>query len=129
LNKFEIFNVVNCQGLHSENFHEADDRFTYFRFPLGDSSSSPFDLKTKEGMVRYFNTVFTFIDQVMEKGGNVLIHCLAGAHRAGTTACAWIIYASNLAASEAIKLAKSRRSAIDPICDFTDMLNILASGL
>ena len=65
----------------------------------------------------------------MDKGGNVLIHCLAGAHRAGTTACSWLIHADNLPASDAIKLGQSRRSAINPICDFTDMLNMLRSGL
>ena len=43
----------------------------------------------------------------MNEGKNVLIHCLAGAHRAGTTACAWIIYAEKLSAGKAIELAQS----------------------
>ena len=104
LNAHGIRHVVNCQGMVSENYHEKNSEFTYLRFPIGASYWSPFDMKTNTGIVRYFNVFFEFVEKVMEEGKNVLIHCLAGAHRAGTTGCAWILYANNLSVEDAIKL-------------------------
>lgn len=36
--------------------------------------------------------MFDFIDNAIANGGSVLIHCLAGAHRAGTTGCACLVH-------------------------------------
>lgn len=39
--------------------------------------------------VRVFTRpVFEFIGDALADGKNVMVHCLAGAHRAGTTGCA-----------------------------------------
>ena len=70
---------------------------------------SPWKLKTNEGVLRYFNTLFDFIEKATSQGGNVLIHCLAGAHRAGTTGVAWLMYKQGLGVDEAIILAQSKR--------------------
>ena len=35
LDKCGIKNVINCQGMNSENYHENDPKFTYFRWPIG----------------------------------------------------------------------------------------------
>ena len=75
-------------------------------------------MDTHEGILRYFHPLFNFIDSVVSQGKNVMIHCLAGAHRAGTAATSWLLFANNMSVKEAIKLAKSRRSAIDPIGSF-----------
>ena len=72
-------------------------------------------MKTDIGVLRYFNVFFAFVEKVMKEGKNVLIHCLAGAHRAGTTGCAWLLYANNLSVEDAIKLGKAKRDAINPI--------------
>ena len=34
-----------------------------------------------------------------------MIHCLAGAHRAGTTAISWLMHANEMEAGPAIRLA------------------------
>ena len=57
-----------------------------------------------------------------------MIHCLAGAHRAGTAAVAWLMYAEKLSVSEAIILAKSIREEIDPIGSFPELLQGLENG-
>ena len=87
------------------NYHEENSEFTYLRFPIGDSCWSPFDMTTNTGNVRYFNVFLDFVEKVMKEGGNVLIHCVAGAHRAGTVGCVWLLYADNLSVVDAIKLA------------------------
>ena len=81
-----------------ENYFEENDEFTYLRFPIGVSYSSPFDMKTNTGsnmcrfktkfsvdglkdwhfIVRYFNIFFDFVEKVMDEGKNVLIHCCWG---------------------------------------------------
>ena len=104
LNEHGIRHVVNCQGLDSENYHENNSEFTYLRFPIGASYWSPFDMKTNLGIVRYFNVFFDFVEKIMREGKNVLIHCLAGAHRAGTTGVAWLMYANKLSVEDGIKL-------------------------
>lgn len=65
----------------------------------------------------------------MSSGGSVLIHCLAGAHRAGTTGVAWLMYANGLSADDAILLAKSKRKQINPIGAFPILLFKLEKAL
>ena len=130
LDDHKIRHIVNCQGLDSENYHERHSAFSYLRFPIGIAAyCSPFDIDTHEGIVRYFNVFFDFVEKALKKGKHVLIHCLAGAHRAGTTGVAWLMYADNLGVEEAIKLGKSRRDAINPIGNFPMLLEKLRNGL
>ena len=130
LDAHKIRHIVNCQGLDSENYHENNDEFTYLRFPVGVAAyCSPFDINTHTGIVRYFNVFFDFVEQIMKEGKNVLIHCLAGAHRAGTTGVAWLMHANNMGVEDAIKLGQSRRDAINPIGNFPELLHKLRNGL
>ena len=91
--------------MKTENYHEDNPDFKYLRFSIGNFFDAPFDLKTHEGILRFINPLVTFLEEVTDQGKNVLIHCLAGAHRAGTSACAWLIYKEKLSVGEAIKLA------------------------
>ena len=129
LNAHGIRHVVNCQGMDSKNYHEKNSEFEYLRFPIGASHWSPFDMDTNSGVVRYFNVFLNFVEITVRGGKNVLIHCLAGAHRAGTAGVAWLMYANNLSVEDAIKLGKSRRDVIDPIGKFPKLLNDLRNGL
>ena len=47
-----------------------------------------------------------------------MVHCLAGCHRAGTSGIAWLMFKEKLNVEDGVRLAKSRRSQIDPIGDF-----------
>ena len=89
----------------SQNYHQKNPKFTYLRFSIGNHYASPWDLDTHEGMLRFMNPLFHFIEKTLGNGQNVLIHCLAGAHRAGTAAVSWLMYADKLTAEKAIKLA------------------------
>ena len=44
----------------------------------------------------------------------MLIHCFAGAHRAGTTGVAWLMHAERLSAADALRVAQRCRPIIDP---------------
>ena len=44
----------------------------------------------------FFRPLFEFVTSNLEAGNNVLIHCLAGAHRAGTAGVACIMHLCGL---------------------------------
>ena len=46
LEKHGIYNIINCQEMSSENFHEKNKKFTYFRFPIAMHYMAPMNLAT-----------------------------------------------------------------------------------
>jgi predicted protein tyrosine phosphatase len=140
LRKHNIKYVVNCMNQPSHNIHSS---VTYFNFPIEkwrdaliamasttstqfeDSSSFklslgirsngfPFCPKEAALVQRFFEPVLDFINSATVAGGNVLIHCFAGAHRAGTTATAFLMHREGLGAEDAISTAQQLRPVIDP---------------
>jgi protein-tyrosine phosphatase len=69
---------------------------------------------TTDGVLKIFQPTFEWIDRALENGHNVLIHCLAGAHRAGTTAIAYLMHKVKLDLRSAIISAKLCRPIIHP---------------
>ena len=112
-----ITHVVNCTD-DMPNFCESDPRISYLRFNVQWWQSGG-DLYAKdcsdEGVLRFVQTLFDFVDGALASGGSVLVHCLAGAHRAGTTGCLLLMYKSGLGAAEATRVAKQLRPVINPI--------------
>lgn len=82
---------------------------------------SPKPAQTRE----YFEPLFAFVEQELAAGNNVLIHCLAGAHRAGTAGVACLMHLCDLEPSTAITIAQTARPAINPIGDFPKLLAAL----
>ena len=93
-----------------------------------------------------FQSVFQFIQHHLDNGQSVLIHCLAGAHRAGTTGVAWLLYQHNIIqqqqqqqhvqqqqplmnVQEAIQLAQSFRPIIRPFGVLLECLHVLEHEL
>jgi protein-tyrosine phosphatase len=69
--------------------------------------------------------MFDFIEEAISRGESVLIHCLAGAHRAGTTGVSCLIHFAHLPAKDAIVIAKRCRPIIDSIGHLTEFLHRL----
>ena len=67
------------------------------------------NVKTPEGVLKFFSPVHSFIDKAMAAGQNVMVHCLAGAHRAGTTGISYVMKSCQLNFKDALKLTQSRR--------------------
>jgi hypothetical protein len=70
---------------------------------------------TNDSVINFTKPMFAFIEEAISKGENVLVHCLAGAHRAGTTGCACLVHFADMEVAEAISTAKACRRIIDPI--------------
>ena len=79
--------------------------------------------------IKYFAPLFQWIEEATAKGQSVLIHCLAGAHRAGTTGVAWIMHKTNLGVHDAIAAAKQCRPIVNPFAHLLELLEILEIGL
>jgi len=71
---------------------------------------------------RFLQPMFDFVEGAIAGGGSVLVHCLAGAHRAGTTGCLLLMREAGLSSNEAVATAKRLRPVIDPIGRFPDLL-------
>jgi hypothetical protein len=116
----KITHVVNCTNGSGEipNFHEGALR--YFRFPISDWHRRV--ARSGDEVLSFVAPLFSFIDSAINEGNNVLVHCLAGAHRAGTTGCLCLMHYEGLDMATAVPKAKSLRPIIDPICDFPRFL-------
>jgi protein-tyrosine phosphatase len=69
------------QDVTSSNFHEANPSFPYLRFPVAHWFKE--DTETHEAVLEYFGRCHGWVQEALNGGSGVLIHCLAGAHRAG----------------------------------------------
>ena len=67
-----------------------------------------------EAVAAFFSGPLKFIRDTVDGGGNVLVHCWAGAHRAGTTGVAWLMHAERLSTRQALEVAQRCRPVIDP---------------
>jgi len=119
-----ITHIVNCTDDMPNAFEGKDPSISYFRFDIY-RYYSDLDLRTHKGVLHFFAKVFRWVDEAVANGHSVLIHCLAGAHRAGTTGTAYTMHASKLDHKTAIKACKTCRAVVDPMGDLTDLLRQL----
>mmetsp|Transcript_13505 Transcript_13505/g.36430 ORF Transcript_13505/g.36430 Transcript_13505/m.36430 type:complete len:218 (+) Transcript_13505:92-745(+) len=129
LRQNDITHIVNCTSDMRNEFEGCDDpAIEYYRFDIY-RYFRELDLRNSDGVFPFFKPVFEWIDNATAEGRSVLIHCLAGAHRAGTTGVAFTMHAANLDHRTAIAACKACRPAVDPIGDLTTLLAQLEAGL
>ncbi len=112
-----ITHIVNCTD-NMPQYHEHDPAFTYSRFNISFWPSRATDAQ----LLEFVHTCFDFVDAALKTGGSVLVHCLAGAHRAGTTGCLLLMYKGGIGVRESIWAAKAARPIIDPIGRLPELL-------
>eukprot|EP01039_Chlorochromonas_danica_P004278 gene4278-4698_t len=119
-----ITRVVNCTFGESKipNYH-ASRGIEYFNFPI--SHWQMYVNSTNASVLGFVEPLFEFIEFAISRGDSILIHCLAGAHRAGTTGVACLVHYLRCEPGEAITIAKRCRPIIDPIGQLPDFLHRL----
>ncbi|XP_024081543.1 dual specificity protein phosphatase 22 isoform X2 [Cimex lectularius] len=75
-----------------------------------------------QNLTQYFPICNDFIHAARLRGGNVLIHCLAGMSRSVTVAVAYIMSVTTLNWKEALKVVKVGRSVANPNVGFQKQL-------
>lgn len=123
LNRHNITHIVNCT--HGDSgipcYHRG--KLRYYVFPIAQWGS--FVSRTDESVLQFTDPLFEFILSAISQGESVLVHCLAGAHRAGTTGCACLVHFADMEPVKAIQTAKRLRPIIDPIGSLPELLNRL----
>ena len=147
-NPKNITHVVDCRATFS-NLHAAEEnakqtsKIKHFRFQIERHWAYCYDPATNTildsrstgtrtevhkvtdnnaAVLAFFRKFFDWVDSALKQGGNVLIHCLAGAHRAGTAAIGYLMYRAEMDVRSAIIAAKMCRSIIEPIGSFANLL-------
>ena len=124
----EIFHIVNCQDVTAANFFEKDERFHYKRFPVSHWRREE-NVDSPEGVLKFFEEgCHAWIEENLKNGHNVMVHCLAGAHRAGTTGVSFMMRAGKFDVATAIHLAKFQRPIVDPFGQLLDLLHRLEAS-
>lgn len=131
-----ITHVVNCTD-DMPNYCEvpatfpphpkaSDPRLQYLRFnvahwasagdPMRETTASDAEIGC------FIQRLFAFVDDALTSGGSVLVHCLAGAHRAGTTGVLLLMWRASLSSTAAIQAARCMRPVINPIGSLPEFL-------
>ena len=92
---------------------------------MSDKSATPQELAK---IADFFQRMFQFIEEALNRNESVLIHCLAGAHRAGSCGVAVLMHFLDLDLAKAVFLAKLCRPIIDPIGSLPKALLLLEEG-
>jgi protein-tyrosine phosphatase len=124
LSSQNITHIVNCTTDMPNYFSKHPD-MVYFRFPV-----SEWQCRNRATLYdEFILPMFQFIENALNNGQNVLIHCLAGAHRAGTTGVACLMYFGGFTHSKALVCAKTIRPVINPFSHLTHFLVFLEKCL
>lgn len=121
LNSINVTHIVNCTYGASKipDFHKG--KLVYYNFAISHWNEKTNN--TNASIFEFADPLFEFIENAISTGKNVMIHCLAGAHRAGTTGCLCLMHFADLDVNTAIKTAKQCRSIIDPIGHLPEFLH------
>ena len=114
LEKNKITHIINCAADFCENVFESENKYTYLSFYLKDHVA--------ENIECIFYECIKFIDNVKEKGGRVLVHCIQGISRSVTLVMAYLIFKNKLTYDKAFNIVQSKREISSPNFGFSIQL-------
>lgn len=77
-----------------------------------------------ENIMQHFATTDAFIDEAVNSGNNILIHCIAGISRSVTCTAAYLMRHNNWTAEQALEYIKSKRHVANPNASFREQLDV-----
>ena len=124
LKELGITRMANCTRNNANYFEDESNSdtpcFRYLRFDIVEHRRR---VVNHESAFEFVKPLLVFLARALREGRQVLIHCLAGAHRAGTTGVICLMYFGGLRRTDAIKLLRQRRPVVDIIGDFPILLS------
>ena len=121
LERNKITHIINCAADFCENVFEQENKFTYLSFYLKDH--------VLENIECIFYECIKFIENVKEKGGRVLVHCIQGISRSVSIVIAYIIFTKKLSYDKAFNLVQTKREISSPNFGFSIQLQNFYSRL
>jgi hypothetical protein len=112
LQKNGITHIVNAARVACGNYFPND--FKYFTLNLYDSPS--------QSIIGLFYKVIKFMDEAIENGGNVFVHCYQGVSRSSSIVVAYLIWKEKLGCRSLLEDVKRRRPVSSPNAGFTVQL-------
>lgn len=111
LKTHNVTHIVNCAKEH-KNYFEND--FVYLELKLDDS----------EGQEIYnaMERSYVFINNALELGGTVLVHCHAGISRSSSMIIYYLMKKYRLPFDRAYAIAKYKRNQVSPNAGFVQQL-------
>jgi hypothetical protein len=109
--RLQTLRILDIRGIvdasHQKECRETfkDEGIAYLSLDVEDSP--------KQDIAQYFPEVVRFIHGSLARGGNVLVHCLAGASRSATLIVAYLIFDQGKGFREALNQVKNEREQIE----------------
>lgn len=88
--------------------------FVYLTLPVRDVES--------EDMMQHLETTTDFINDAIQSGGKVLVHCVCGVSRSATIVAAWLMRTHELDVDTTISQLQAARACVDPNPAFRQQL-------
>lgn len=110
-----ITRIVNCRGDKCANALEGQENMKFFRISVINwmlESASKSSANARE-IWNFYREYFLWMDDALANGESVLVHCLAGAHRAPTTAACYLLYKTHFDVPQITKHVKLCRPIVD----------------
>jgi len=80
-------------------------------------------------LLMHFDECFSFIDEAISSGGNVLVHCFAGRSRSVTIVVAYLMKKHRMSLESALSLVRSKRPQVAPNEGFISQLENFEKSL
>ena len=103
-----ITHVLNTAGVACKNYHEGE--FVYKTLHLHDTP--------REDISPVMYSAVEFIDDAIEKGGKVYVHCHQGVSRSSSMTIAYLMWKRDLTFDQAFQHVKERRGVVSPNAGF-----------
>lgn len=107
--------ITHVLGLIDYQTKYSDIKYLVY----GDANDMP-----DQNIIQYFKSCFKFIDESLNEGGNILIHCHAGISRSSTIVIAYLMYKYGMNLPEAFEFTKKERPIIHPNYGFVLQLRV-----
>ncbi|KAI5118504.1 hypothetical protein M0805_004004 [Coniferiporia weirii] len=112
LRAHNIYSVLSAMR-GSVSVHET---FTHFQIQLDDMEGAD--------ALAFFPQCISFIENELDQGRGVLVHCMAGMSRSATIVAAYLMYAQQLDAQAALEMVVKARPCTDPNAGFLAQLEV-----
>jgi len=110
-----ITRLVVCYDQDTAGPFDGEAEFNYLYFPIGQWKSAKTSVTSSEGVARICAPAIGFVEEELSNGNSVLVHCLAGCHRAGTTGIMCLLYFCGMDCRMAICAAQAARPSIEAL--------------
>lgn len=119
--KLKITHVLNC-AKELPNYHEKSKTFKYKKLVLMDRAKQELGTKIFDGAVN-------FINDAIESGGQVFVHCQEGKSRSVTMITAYLMTIKEQSLNNAMAMISSKRRIAQPNKGFLEKLRALEMEL